>query len=393
MRCRSLAGSVLLSLVLAGCGEEPPPSPPPPPPPPPPPAPIVAPRAVSSRASFDLVVLPEGAALAWGAPPDEGGGVRAIALGPLGAALGPEAVVARAEEGGSIDEVAAAPAGMRLAVAWVARVGSSLRANASIASAAVERFAPARELGATVPGAHDRSTRGRVAAWGRPDGAATVAHRMPPAACEASTGQCARFSLHTLGVGDDGVEARDAHVNEVREPCEPLIVGGLARGTAFFYGACHLVSGAPATTLYAIDPGGGGALASAPDVLEGCVPLGVAPGASGAVAVGRCGESIGAREVGPRGDLLAGVMQGERSARCEHGRPVLEVRGAQGAVRVALTDSVSRIEALLPDAIAPAGARAVWTGDAVLVASASGRDVTVRRYECEGDALVRTDVR
>jgi len=220
-----------------------------------------------------------------------------------------------------------------------------------------------------------------------------VAHRMPPDACQASVGECARFSLHTLGTGDDGVEERDARVNEVREPCEPLVVGGLARGTAFFYGACHLDGGLPSTTLYAIDPGGAGALASAPDVLAGCVPLGVVPGAHGAIAVGRCGDAIGAREVGPRGDLLAGVSRGERSVRCEHGRPVLEVRGEREALRVGLAESASRIEAMLPDAIAPSGARSIWTGDAVLVASATGRDVTVRRYECEGNVLARTDVR
>ena len=218
-------------------------------------------------------------------------------------------------------------------------------------------------------------------------------HRLLPARCESSNGECARFSLRTLGLGDDGVEARDAMINEVRDPCEPLIVGGLARGTAFFYGACHVVAGQPSTTLYAIDPGGAGALASAPDVLASCAPIGIVPGGTGAIAVGRCGEAVGAREVGPRGDIVAGVHQGELRAHCELGRPVLEVRGGQSGVRVALAESASRIEALLPGEIAPPGARAVWTGDAVLVATPMGRDVALRRYECEADALVRTDVR
>src|SRR5687768_16108604 len=81
---------------LVACGEaEPPPPPPPPAPPPAPAAPIVAARPIAARAAFELVALPDGAALAWGAPLDEGGGVRAMSLDPLGGARGHEVVVSR----------------------------------------------------------------------------------------------------------------------------------------------------------------------------------------------------------------------------------------------------------------------------------------------------------
>ncbi|UJR80529.1 hypothetical protein [Sandaracinus amylolyticus] len=384
---------LVLSCLLVACGgESAAPEPPPPAPAPPPPPPVVAARPISSRASFDLVALPDGAALAWGATPNDGGGVRAIALDPNGGVRGHEVVVSEiafvggGDDPGSVEELAIAAAGHRVAVAWIARSGPTVRAIATIASAGVDGFAPVRDLGASVAGAYDRSTRGRVAAWGRDDGSAMIVLRAPPGPCQASAGECARFALASIGDG----EGRDAIVNEVREPCDPLVVGGIARGSAFFYGACHVTEqGAPTTTLYAIDRGGGGALASAPDVVEGCVPIGIAPGASGAIAIGRCDDGIAAQEVGPRGDLLGAARAATPRVVCASGRPTIEL----GAIRVPLVEAMSRIEGLLPASVAPEGSRAVWTGDAILVAAPSGREVALRRYQCEVDSITRTDVR
>ncbi|WP_157069197.1 hypothetical protein [Sandaracinus amylolyticus] len=387
---------LVLSVVLVACGGEsaaPDPSPPVAPAPPPPP--VVAARAISSRASFDLVALPEGAALAWGATPDDGGGVRAIALDPIGGVRGHEVVVSDVafvgggDDPGSVEELVVAAAGLRVAVAWVARTGPIVHAHATIASAGVDAFAPVRDLGATVAGAYDRSTRGRLAAWGRDDGSTAIVVRAPPGPCQASAGECARFALAAIGDGE-GSGGRDTIVNEVREPCDPLVVGGLARGSAFFYGACHVTEqGAPTTTLYAIDRGGGGALASAPDVVEGCAPIGIAPGASGAIAIARCEDGVAAQEVGPRGDLLGTARAAEPRVVCASGRPTIEL----GAMRVQLVEAVSRIEGLLPASVAPEGSRAVWTGDAILVAAPSGREVALRRYQCDVDSITRTDVR
>ena len=90
---------------------------------------------------------------------------------------------------------------------------------------------------------------------------------------------------------------------------------------------------------------------------------------------------------------MGAVHAAVRSVRCEQGRPIIEIGGAGGPLRVPLTESASRLESLLPDSMAPTGARAVWTGDAVLIAIPSGRDVGLRRYQCELDRMVRSDVR
>jgi hypothetical protein len=54
-------------------------------------------------------------------------------------------------------------------------------------------------------------------------------------------------------------------------------------------------------------------------------------------------------------------------------------------------EPVSRIEALLPTSVARAPARAVWTGQALLVAGAAGDAVILRRYACVDGRFVRTD--
>lgn len=411
MRARAFLGSVAMCAVTAlaagaliGCGEDTPTAPVAAPLPPPPPlTPVLAARPVATRAAFDLVALPDGAALAWGVPLQEGGGVRVVALDPLGAARGHDVVVARhgmaasvaaEQDPGQVEEIALAAAGMRVAIGWIARSGSILHAQATIASAGVSGFAPVRDLGAAPQGSVALSTRGRLAAWGTNDGTAMIAHRLPSGRCVASAGECARFGIASLGGDGDG---RASHVNEVASPCEPLLVGGLARAPAWFYGTCHEseLAGGPATTLYAIDPGGGGegALASAPDVLTGCTPIGIAPSASGAIAVGRCPEGPRVQEMSSRGDLLRSVHAAVLSVRCDAGRPVIEVGGAGGPLSVPLTESASRLESLLPESMAPAGARAAWTGDALLIAVPSGRDVALRRYQCELDRMVRSDVR
>jgi hypothetical protein len=363
------------------------------PPPPQAPRPLAVGRMVATRAAFDLIASAEGAVLVWGVPQTEGGGVRALALDAYGGVRGHEVVVVAEglsasasadDDPGHVEDVAAAAAGARTAIAWIVRRGARSRAQATISSAGIEGFAPPRDLGATVSGPLDGSARGRIAVWALPDGSAVVAHQLEPGHCMGRAGTCARFSRSHLG----GNPVRGDEPLEVFDPCEPLLVGGVVRGAAWFHGICH--GGAqPATTLYAIDPTSA-PLASAPDVLAGCAPIGIAPGPSGAVAVARCPEGISAQEVGPRGDVLATVRPARARAWCESGRPILELASKGGAIRLPLSEPISRLEALLDESLAPPGARAVWTGEALLVAAIANREVTLRRFQCELSRLVRT---
>jgi hypothetical protein len=379
-----------LALALAACSggpaaSAPTPTPEPAPAAPPRPAPLVAGRLVSTRAAFDLVATGDGAVLAWGAPLEDGGGVRAIAMDGLGVGRGDEVIVAPAEaDPSSADEVAATSASSRVAIAWIVRRGMSPRAQATVSSSGVDGFAPVADLGPSVALGIDGAGRGRVVAWAMPDGTPVVGHRLEPGPCRASGGTCARFRRSRL----DGRSARGDDPMEVADPCEPLLVGAISHGQAWFHGICH-GGDRPATTLYAIDPAGA-PLASAPEVLAGCTPLGIAPGVTGALGVARCGDGLAMQEIGPRGDVVVDLRNATSEAICENGRPVIAIRGEGGTLRVPLAESMSRIEALLPEDVAPPGSRAVWTGEAVLVATIVSREVALRRYQCELQRLVRS---
>lgn len=393
---RSLV-ALALALALAGCGEEAPAPAAPPPPPPRPPAPIVAARPIATRVAFDLVALPDGAALAWGVPVDLSGGVHAIALEPLGGPRGDEVVLTRrgtaagtgSDEGPPlVEDVVATAVGSRVGVAWIVRRGARVLAQATVSSAGVEGFAPTLELGPSVPIPLDAPARGRLAAYVTPDATPVVAHRAEPGPCQASEGTCAMVR-HTRFDGQE-LGGRGAPM-EILTPCDPLIVGAVGTRDAFFHGTCHLdAQGAVATTVFALYPAI--ELASAPDVMPGCTPVAMGPGPEGAIVIARCESGLAATAVDREGRITRGVTSATPRARCQDGRPVIEIAGEGGPLAMTLTDPVSRIEGLLPESMAPAGSRAVWTGEAILIAAHTAREVRVRRYQCELAELVRTDI-
>ena len=320
--------------------------------------------------------------LAWGAPEASGSGVRAIALDALGAPHGEEVVVATgADAPGNVEDVVATASASRVAVAWIVGAGSSASVRATVSSAGLDAFAPPRALGSSVA-SHDGGARGRLTAWTGSDGVSAIGHRLGDARCGAVPGSCARFARTVLGqAAGEGGDAL-----EVPDPCDSLIVGAAARGTAFFHAVCHGTE-APSTTLYAIDAEV--SLASAHEVLAGCLPLGLAPGATGVVLSGRCADGLALVEVGPRGDILANLRAATATVRCENGRPILRYAGT-GELTLPLGAPVSRIESLLPETVAAPGARAVWTGEAVLSAHVSAGEVAVDRFQCELSELVRS---
>lgn len=390
--------SLALAFLLAACAD-PPPSVPPPLAPPPrrPTLPIVAGRSIATRVAFDLAALADGAVLAWGIPVDRGGGIDAITLDPWGRPRGEEIVITRGglaaargtDEGPTlVEDLVLTTAGARVGVAWIVRRGASLTAQATISSAGLEGFAPTRDLGASIAIPLDAPSRGRLAAYVAPEGAAMVAYRAPPARCQASTGTCAIVRAARL----DG-EAPPGRVgpSEILSPCEPLIVGAIGTADAFFQGTCHLdAERQPATMVISLYPAI--SLATPLDVAPGCTPIGMAPGPSGAIAISRCADGIAATQIDRMGQVAGSVHGAALSARCRDGRPVIEIRGTGAPLAMTLTEPVSRIEALLPESVAPAGSRAVWTGEAILLAMPVAGEVRVHRYECELAELVRTDI-
>jgi hypothetical protein len=391
VRLAVLAGA-LCGALAAGCGEDEPPPEPAPRPEPEPPAPIVAGRAIADPNAFALVPTSEGALLVWGPPHRDGGGVRAVRLGPAGAALGAEQPVAAgvtAEEHPShVVEIEAASEGRTVGVAWVVDYGRQARVQAARSPDGGRRFADPEELGPTVdqpPGAG-----GRISAVANGEGTIVVHHRIEDADCTLTEGRCARIDRHTVGGGDLADAVRDTSAQEVSRPCEPLVVGALFRSGSWFYALCA-ADPEPTTHALVIDPDP--QLATPVEVHAGCTPVGFAPLDRSVAVVGRCGDETAAVVLDERGERHATLRPAERAVTCLEGRPVLELREGNDARRLRLGQAIDHLEALLPDEVAPEGSRAIWTGEALLVGVPSGHELSIRRHECErGDRFDRTDL-
>lgn len=390
--------SVALALAL-GCEDDPPPPPPPEPPPPPPPA-VASPRPIATPAAFDLVATRNGALLAWGIPTRLGGGLRVLALDPIGRARGEEKPVVRegrAGGGGAAEtippdavEVAAAAGGGRLGLVWVLRDQTELSVVSALGDDGGETFGPPETL---APTAMARTgERGYLGAAASQAGEIAVVYRTDPGPCEdGRPEQCTRIFTRRLG-GSEGGSGRGGVPMVIPDACPRAVVGDVQAGSSWYSAVCAIDPGRgrPAVTLYAIqfEP----QYAQAVEILEGCDPRGLVPLPDGGVlAIGRCGSDLHAARLVESNRQLQELGATTIVPRCASARPVFEARGASGTVSVPLTAPVSRIEALLPEAIAPAGSRAVWTGESILVAVPIGAEVSLRRYACDGDAVTRSD--
>lgn len=417
-RC-ALAILVASTCGVAGCGGEAaaPSQEATPAPGPSPTLPIAAPRAVSGSLAFDLVATPEGAVLAWGAPMAQGGGVRALALDPDGGPRGVEVQVSAppdrepdGEPATIVEELVLGVAGGRLGVAWVVS-GLQPEVQATFSSRELEGLARPRTIAPTTTLVRgERASRGRVALASRDDGTLGLIHRLVDAPCSgaqpggeqgALCAQIARSDVSTM--------RRDAEPRleaELPDACPSALSGAASSEGTWFHTLCsrRSVSGeaGPATTLYAIRPAV--SYAAAVEVVPGSDESALVPLEDGVLVVGQREPQLGDQGGGQGGierdvsfvDTMGRETMAIRDAHveisCDAGRPVVALRGEGGARELPLIASVSRIEGLLPEALAPRGARAVWTGSALLVAAPLGREVSLRRYQCRDGRLLRTDL-
>ncbi|MFW6050209.1 MAG: hypothetical protein ACODAU_03485, partial [Myxococcota bacterium] len=321
-------------------------------------------------------------------------GLRAVALDGRGAVRGPERSVAPddvppgagADPAAQIVEVAAGAGGGRLGVAWVLRHGTgALQALAARADAAATTFGPPVDLGASEGGSASR--RGRVAVAVSDAGDVDVLFRTTDGPCgdDVRGETCARFRHWQPGGERRGIPL------VVPGVCSPPIAGSLFHGGRWYFGLCAAgEDGRPTTTLYGLqfEP----EYAHAEPLLAGCRPQGVAPAPGGVLLAGRCDEGTRAVHVTEAGRQRAELGTVQRRAVCRGGHPVLVIEGEGGGAELPLSGALDGLSPWLPKGAAPAGARAAWTGEALLVAAPLGGEVAVRRFECDGERLIRTDV-
>jgi len=129
------------------------------------------------------------------------------------------------------------------------------------------------------------------------------------------------------------------------------------------------------------------AYAAAEEGLAGCAPLGAGRFGGEATFVGVCGGQRRSVSVPVEGGALVARNLEERGLICNAAGAMLRFGG--GWLRP--IEPLGRLELLLNDDLAPPGARAVWTGAALLVARALDGRLSLSRYGCRGTQLVQLD--
>jgi len=282
--------------------------------------------------------------------------------------------------GARIGEVAAVARGGELAVAWIEEAGASVRSRAVVRSITESGSAAnVVEIGPVFPPVS--RPRGNVAITSTNDRFLVLARGQKTDCIAQAENDCVGYDFHRL---EAGRTERQSLPLAVPLPCDQNSVSFAVTGSRWYYGVCSRATGKPVTTLFSIqtDP----EYARADRILEGCLPLGALAQGGDLLVVGDCGgERRGVRMHG--GNAESSELRVDRvDALCDAGRPLLRQLGPNG-IQLSLDRPRDRLEGFLPQNVAPANARAIWTGQTLLVATPQNGSVTLKGYQCDSTLL------
>jgi hypothetical protein len=313
------------------------------------------------------------------APPGVGRpGLASVALDAAGTRRGSlSPVLAAGARDGDVTDVSAAFVADRLAVAWVERRRDGARVRATWA----EPKAPVFELGAAWRG--PPSARGNVIVAGRRSAALVFARGEEAPCVEPGMNACFGFSFHELGA--EGAKRGPVSLS-VPVPCTDHATSLVVLPERYHYGVCTEGGKGPVTTVFTITPEP--AYARAEPVLEGCEPAGTFTWRSSAWLVAECQGNRRAARIGAGDEEVEYLDLRALRLDCRAGAAAVRAAGLE----LVLDSPRGRLEALLPNTLAPRGSRAVWTGQTLLVASSVGTSLRLARYACDGDAWRETNI-
>jgi hypothetical protein len=349
------------------------------------PKPLAAPLPIAvgqlaAAAAFDLIATQDGPLLAWAEPPAKGGAIVVRGLDAFGVARGPERRIAA---GAGVIEVELAAQRDRVAVAFLESDAAHARTRAVILPLAGASPPPAPLLIAESASSPARG-RGHIALASVGDGGLRLMYPAGPADCAgADQSACVGFGFRELTAA--GGEPRAPWLS-VPSPCPEGAASVASLAGRWFYAVCSWSASAPQTMAYSINTET--YYARADEVLRGCTPLGMVALDDSTVVLGADCDAM-RRAVRLTLDMRAPVEVplGDAALVCEGDAP--SIRG--GGFTLALDAARDHLELLLPPSLAPTGARALWTGRALLVAHLSGQQLEMLRYTCVDGAL-RSDV-
>ncbi|HMI92363.1 MAG TPA: hypothetical protein VK509_13400 [Polyangiales bacterium] len=333
-------------------------------------------RVPATTTGFDLAASERGALLAWARPRAQGGGIWLQLYDARGAVRGAPRRVAQTEAGGEVVELAAIAVGRRNGLAWVESSASESRTRALLL----------RPDEPTPPEPTRIAEGAKVAAASRTHLAIAasqerlrVLYADAPTACvDRSSAPCIGYGFSELG---DGARGGSRPWLAVPQPCTRGVPSLAARDDRLYYAVCSTRAELPTTVAYSINVQT--EYARADEVLRGCDPLGLLALDDGALLIADCGGVRRGVELTLAAQLPVERELAEREVVCSAGQARLRA----GGFELALHGARERLESLLPDALAPPGARAVWTGRALLVAHPSPDGLELLALACAGNAL------
>ncbi|MEI9936874.1 MAG: hypothetical protein WDO69_06600 [Pseudomonadota bacterium] len=284
------------------------------------------------------------------------------------------------QESFEIEEVVAATLDTRLAVAWIERDRLSTRAlglSGSLSNRSDTRIISMPDVQQPIA-----LPRGNLA-LGSTDGHFVALTRGESTPCaEQAQRDCVGYSFFRF---DSGEPHRSGPPLAVPEPCAENALNFAVSGARWYYGVCSRGSGSPVTTVFTIqnEPS---YYARADRVLEGCAPTGAVVVKDDLIVAGDCAGTRRAVRV-RGGDRAPEEVRMDRSeAVCESGKPLIVQRGLSG-LELPLNGRQDRLEAFLPARFSLPRARAVWTGQTLLVAGVIDSKVTLKGYRCDSTLL------
>jgi hypothetical protein len=333
---------------------------------------------VAGAAAFDLVSGPGGPMLIWAQPREQGGALLAQSLDALGLARGASRRIATPAQGSEVSEVAAAALDAQVGVAFTERDASETRTRALLFAPA-DTQAPELIAIASSPVDHARG-RGSLAATATRGDTFRILYPAGKADCvESGQGACIGFGFRELGPG-----AREPGRPwlSVPEPCPEGAASVSSLPGRWFYAVCSWTHDTPSTMAYSINVDT--YYARADEVLRGCTPLGMLAIDDDTLLLGAdCSATRRAAQLTRDMKPATEVSLDDVRVVCDGERASISA----GSWSIALDAARDRLEVVLPAALAPTGARAIWTGVALLVAHRQSDALELRRYVCARGTL------
>jgi hypothetical protein len=334
---------------------------------------------LSSPTAFDLAARPDGLRLLWASADRAAGWLSEVELGHDAKPRGPARhLPVPARTLGKLTDLDASFAAGQLALAWLEQGSQEARAGATLLEGAATPVL--LDLGAAALVAE--SARGNIAIAGQPERARALAMwRGLESPCAApSTAPCTDVTFKHVRTG--AAEPTGLPLS-VPVPCTSHSVTLTTSPGRFYYGVCTRQGTDPVTTLFSIqyDP----EYARAEPLLKGCLPLGTIQVAERPWLVGDCHGQRRAVPIPVQDEKPEVENIDALDLYCTPQRAELR----QGRFKLVLSEPRADLQAILPAALLPSGARAGWSGSSLVVVYTNGPRLETRSLGCHTGKLGR----